>query len=319
MRKKNKINNIETSIKSEVSRFNLQKILVALSGGADSIATAFALKQSNLEVTALHCNFHLRGEESNRDMQFVEDFCHDNGIPLLIKEFDVQDYIAENKGCSIEMACRNLRHEWFREILTELNADRIATGHNADDNIETFFLNLLRGSGTRGLRGMVSDTGVIWRPLLHFHRSQILEYLEINNLSFVTDSTNLQCDYRRNFLRNRIIPLFKEEWKGFDSAMDKSLSHLSEENIVVEEYIEEILKGNNDKLDTFKILSSPAPELIIKRFIEPFGPFTTTPQEILSAIKAKKPHIRRWRLKKGYAFLRNGSLFVEMIHGELGA
>ena len=301
---------IVKSIKKSAETLNLSKVLVALSGGADSVATAFALKLAGVNVTALHCNFHLRGEESNRDMKFVENFCHVNDIPLFTKDFDVAYYINLHKGTSIEMACRELRYNWFFEYMREGGFQRLATGHNADDNIETFFLNLLRGSGSRGLKGMESDKGGIWRPLLKFHREEILEFLKEYGIDFVVDSTNLENDYRRNFLRNKIIPLLKSEWKGFESSFDKSIENLYFENLIVEEAVLKALPSAGSSLTVETIMNFPAPLLLIKRHIEPLGPFSTTPEEILSAIKAEKPHNRTWRLKKGTILLNNKKLIL---------
>ncbi|MCH5234555.1 MAG: tRNA lysidine(34) synthetase TilS [Muribaculaceae bacterium] len=316
MSRQKKEHPIEASVKKEASIHNIGKVLVALSGGADSVATAFTLKKTGLDIIALHCNFHLRGEESDRDMKFVEGFCNTNAIPLKIIEFDVNEYLSTHKGESLEMACRNLRHQWFEEELKQSGFDRIATGHNADDNIETLFLNMLRGSGTRGLKGMVADNGKIWRPLLSFSRVVILTYLKKNNLCYVTDSTNLQSDYRRNFLRNEIIPQLRHVWKGFDKAMQHTISNLNAENNVVEFCLEQILSCNPNSLTADQIIAFPAPLLLIKRFIEPLGPFVTTHEEVMDAIKANKPHIRRWRLKNGELILRNRRLFIEMGHCE---
>ena len=316
MKIKSKIHPIEASAKKEASDFNIKNVLVALSGGADSVATLSALHKTGINIIALHCNFHLRNEESDRDTRFVENLCNLLNIKLQVIHFDVNNYLIQNKGTSVEMACRNLRHQWFDEKLAETGFDRIATGHNADDNIETFLLNMLRGSGSRGLRAMKADDGKIWRPLLSFHRKEILTYLSENHLDFVVDSTNLDSDYRRNFLRNKVIPLLKLEWKGFDKAMDKTIRNIESENLIVENVIDNLLPEPYKPLEVNRILTSPAPLLVIKRFIDPYGSFPTTPSEILSAIKANKPHIRRWRLKKGIVFLRNGNLFVEMSHGE---
>ena len=333
----NRCHPIDISVGKELSNLNINKVIVALSGGADSVATLCALRKAGCRVKALHCNFHLRKEESNRDMDFVKKLCLDLEVPLEIAEFNIDEYRVGRKGISVEMACRDLRHDWFRQRLAELSFDRIATGHNADDNIETFFLNAFRGSGSRGLKGMTPDNGIIWRPLLKFHRKDILDYLDDNDLEYVVDSSNLENDYRRNILRNQIIPLLKKEWKGFENAMDKTIANLETENSLIEKIVEETLSGSVETLTvragkeanvtaaTSKQLKTlrvdtvtkfPAPLLLIKRFIDPLEPFTTTPQEILAAVKANKPHIRRWRLRNGKVFLRNGRLFIEMIHCE---
>lgn len=307
-------NKIEDAVKRQAVENGVLKVIVALSGGADSIATAFALKTANLELKALHCNFHLRAEESDRDCEFVKKFCHSNAIPLEIMDFDVDAYLMSHRGESIEMACRNLRYDWFDKVLSEESFDRIATGHNEDDNIETFFLNMLRGSGTRGLKAMVHDTGKIWRPLLSFNKEDILSYLQENNLSYVTDSTNLKTDFRRNYLRNIIIPEIKKEWKGFYVAMSKTISNIQEENNIIEHFINLKINQASSALEVSKILDFPGPLLLIKRFIDPAGPYVATPAEILSAIKAKKPHIRKWRLRKGDVILRNNILSIKMGH-----
>lgn len=300
-----KFPNITASVRKEAFQYNFQNILIALSGGADSIATAVVLKDAGLNIKALHCNFHLRGEESNRDMNFVKQFCKKSGIPLEIKEFDINKFLTLHPGISIEMACRELRYEWFFKFLENSCYDRIATGHNADDNIETFFLNVLRGSGTRGLKGMVIDTGKIWRPLLSFHKEEIISFLESNQIEYIVDSSNLESDYRRNYLRNEIIPNLKKVWKGFDQALNRTIKNIKDENKVVENSLKDILNYYQCSLPVDKILKYPAPLLLIKRFIEPLGPYITTPDEILASIKARKPHARYWKLKKGTLILKN--------------
>lgn len=307
---------LHKNLLKEARERNINRVLVAVSGGADSIASLFSLNQIGLKIKALHCNFHLRGDESLRDQKFVENFCDKYSIELEIKEFDIPHYLENTKGVSIEMACRNLRYDWFYKELKKWRFDRIVTGHNADDNIETLFLNMLRGAGTRGLCGMNQDNGIIWRPLLKTHRYNILNYLEENNLDFVIDSSNLGTDYRRNFLRNEIIPLLKSEWKGFNKAMDSTLLYLSEENKIIELMIKENLPPTGGSLNVETILNFPAPALLIKRFIDILGPYSTTQFEVLDAIKANKPHIRKWNLRFGTLILRNNNLSIEMSHRE---
>lgn len=298
-------------LKSEQRRKGINKIIVALSGGADSICLSFLLKNTGCELLALHANFHLRREESDRDQLFVEEFCRSNEIKLICKDFDVKEFIASNPGKSIEMACRQLRYDWFREIAGIYNADRIVTGHNADDNIETMFLNMLRGCGTRGLKGMDEDTGEIWRPLLSLHRKEILDVISESGLSFITDSTNLKSDFRRNFLRNEIFPLLRSKWRGFDTALDTTLSHIKTENYLIESILEKEIADNKNSLPTERIINFPDPELLIRRFIDDLYPYKSTAKEIWSAIRADKPHVRRWKVTKGDIILRNKVLYKE--------
>lgn len=289
----------------------IKKVLVTLSGGPDSILLAFLLRHSECEILALHCNFKLRGEESDRDQYFVEEFCRANRLPLRMKQFNVNRFIEENPGKSVEMACRELRYSWFHEIKEMDNYDRIATGHNADDNIETFFLNMLRGSGTRGLKGMEADNGEIWRPLLSLHRDDILRLLLSNSLDYITDSSNLESDFRRNFLRNEVFPLLRSRWPGFNSAMDTTLAHIKKENRIIEEILSLSIPPEGSPLVEETIMKFPDPELLVRRYIDNLMPFKTTSAEILAAIKAAKPHERIWRLRNGSVVLRNGRLYLK--------
>lgn len=289
----------------------IRKVAATVSGGADSVALLSALTECGIfEVTALHCNFHLRGEESMRDQHFVEELCRRLEVDLTVKDFDTLEYIRDNKGTSLEMACRELRYAWFRDTAAEIGADRIATGHNADDNIETMLLNLFRGSGTSGLRGMSPDNGEIWRPLLSVHRTEITEYLAGKGLTFITDSSNLTSDYRRNFIRNEVIPLLQTRWPGLKRSLDRSILLLREDNKVVSSTLNSVLSEATTELGTETIMEFPSPVLLIRRFIEPLRPFTTTAGEIIEAIKADKPHARRWALPLGNIELRNHTLRI---------
>lgn len=307
---KEKLNIIELYFRRAIAENNFSNLIVTVSGGADSVALLSALSATRAKLTALHCNFHLRGEESMRDQLHVERICNSMEVELLVKDFDVEKYMSDNKGTSTEMACRSLRYEWFFKIAEELQADRIVTGHNADDNIETLFLNLMRGSGTTGLKGMVPDNGKIWRPLLNFHRKDIEEYLEEKNLQFITDSSNLSSDYRRNYLRNEIFPMLRKRWSGFDKALDRSIALLRSENKVVQKMVSDNLPEEGKPLASSKIINFPDPELLVRRFIEPLLPFTTTASEVISAIRANKPDKKTWILRKGSLTLQNGHLFL---------
>ncbi len=301
---------LETAVAGSAKAYGIRNVVATVSGGADSVALVSALSAcKGITLTALHCNFHLRGEESMRDQYSVEELCRQLEVKLHVKDFNVVEYMESHPSTSVEMACRNLRYEWFREIKSHNGADRIATGHNAGDNIETLFLNLLRGCGTSGLRGMPEDNGEIWRPLIKFQRSEITGYLKEKGLGFIVDSSNLSSDYRRNFIRNEILPLLRQKWEGADKALLRSQNILRNENRIVETSVASCLPAGNDPLLSETVLSFPDPELLVRRYIEPLSPFTTTAAEIMSSIKADKPDIKRWKLRKGELMMRNRRLF----------
>lgn len=184
-------------------------ILVAVSGGADSVALLCMMHEQGTDIAALHCNFHLRGEESERDERFVSDLCQKHHIPLHVKHFDTRSY-ADEHHISIEMAARELRYTWFEEKRQELGAEDIAVAHHRDDQAETVLLNLIRGTGLRGLSGMHPRSGHIVRPLLNWSRQNILDYLSRIGQDFITDSTNLERDALRNRIRLDVMPLLRE-------------------------------------------------------------------------------------------------------------
>ncbi len=180
-----------------------QPVLVAVSGGADSVALLHILLQLGYTCHVAHCNFHLRGEESDRDERFVRDICAAWELPLHVQDFATTDYATQH-GLSIEMAARELRYTWFEQLRHELACQAIAVAHHQNDQAETVLLNLLRGSGLRGLEGMHPKNDKIVRPLLTISREAILDYLTIEHLSYVTDSTNLDTTIQRNAIRAQL-------------------------------------------------------------------------------------------------------------------
>ncbi len=182
--------------------------IVALSGGADSVALLRLAHAASADVLALHCNFHLRGEESDRDERFVRQLCATLGVELRVKHFDTQAY-AKEKGQSIEMAARELRYAWFEEVRSSEGRAWLAVAHHREDQAETVLLNLIRGTGTKGLGGMRPRNGHIVRPLLDYSKDEILQYLQAIGQDYVTDSTNMQRDAQRNRLRLDVIPLLR--------------------------------------------------------------------------------------------------------------
>ncbi|WP_036877725.1 tRNA lysidine(34) synthetase TilS [Xylanibacter oryzae] len=222
-----------------------KKYLVTLSGGADSTALLIIMHDLGYNIEAVHCNFKLRGEESERDEQFCKSLCSKYKINLHITHFDTRSY-AELHKQSIELAARHLRYKYFEQLKKDINAEAILVAHHKDDNVETILMNMLRGTGLHGLTGIHARRDDIIRPLLCVRRSEIEEYLKFINQDFVTDSTNLVDDVTRNKIRLNVIP---ELLKVNENAIENILStakHLSQ----AEEYIETTIK---DKCDSIKL------------------------------------------------------------------
>lgn len=203
------------------------KIIVAVSGGADSVALLSALINLGYECVAAHCNFHLRGDESNRDMRFVEMLTECLNVDLYLKEFNINERVSQT-GESIEMACRSARYEWFHELLDLNLAQAITVGHHREDQAETFFINLLRGSGLSGLSGMRFRNGNIVRPMLDTSRREIEQYLMDEHLEWVNDSSNSSDGFYRNRVRNKILPLLEQWFPGACDGILRSMSILRE-------------------------------------------------------------------------------------------
>ena len=224
------------------------KYIVALSGGADSVSLLFVLKhlehELGISVEAAHCNFHLRGAESVRDEEFCKQLCERLSVPLHLIHFDTQAY-ADLHRVSIEMAARDLRYGYFENLRRDIEAQDICVAHHRDDSVETVLLNLVRGTGLRGLRGIQPRNGNIIRPLLSLSREDIVQYLDALGESYVTDSTNLHNDVKRNKIRLDVMPLLRElnpsvsqsifesslrvgeALKVFDEAMKQSIADVT--------------------------------------------------------------------------------------------
>ncbi len=216
-----------------INRYNLiaegDKLILALSGGIDSMVLADLLQKAKVEFVAAHCNFHLRGSESDGDDWFVRKFAEKHGIQCFVKHFETEKYAAKY-GISIEMAARDLRYAWFEELQQQLGYDKIVVAHHADDQAETFFINLLRGAGLRGLKGMQPQNGVIIRPLLWASREQIRKYAVENHITWREDHTNVETVYLRNRIRNQLLPVFDELQPEARQGLYKTLEHLASEN-----------------------------------------------------------------------------------------
>ena len=175
----------------EIKKLKEKKILVAISGGIDSVVLAHLLYTHGIELLLAHCNFQLRGTESDDDEAFVRTFAAELSVPLEVKRFDTHQY-ASSHQLNTQLAARELRYQWFDELASTHFCDAIATAHHANDNLETFFINLSRGSGLEGLLGIPEEKDTIIRPLLQFSRQQIYEYAQAKRLKWREDSSNTE-------------------------------------------------------------------------------------------------------------------------------
>lgn len=225
-----RVREFETRVSAYIGRQGLfhgrSPVVVAFSGGSDSVALLAVLHRLGYDCRAAHCNFHLRGEESMRDMRHCMEVCRRLAIDLSIRDFDVEAYRDANPGVSVEMACRELRYAWFDELLDAMGAQAVAVGHHRADRVETFLLNLLRGTGIAGLTSMRPRSRNVVRPLLECDRADMREYISALGLEYVDDSTNAANDYRRNFLRNSILPQLDEVFTGASDAIMRTISNL---------------------------------------------------------------------------------------------
>ena len=217
--------------------------IVALSGGADSVALLLLLKNAHFNVHAAHCNFHLRGDESDRDEAFCVELCQKLGVKLHRAHFDTREY-AELHKVSIEMAARELRYKWFEQLRQDIGAAGICVAHHRDDSVETVLLNLVRGTGLRGLTGIQPRNGNILRPLLCVSRAEIEAFLAKKRQKYVTDSTNWEADVQRNVVRLAVLPLLKRLNPAVAENIQRTAENLAEAQQVLNVAIANINSGN---------------------------------------------------------------------------
>ena len=248
-------------------------VLVGLSGGADSVALLGVLVRLGYPCRALHCNFHLRGDESDRDEAFARQFADSLGVPFVKVDFDTRGYAAIHQE-SIEMAARSLRYRWFEEQRQAFNAEAIAVAHHRDDSVETLLMNLLRGSGIRGLGGIRPRNGQVVRPLLAVRRAEIEEWLQTQGWDYVTDSSNLSDAYTRNFIRLRVLPLLEQLNPAARETIARSAAHLSAAEQLYAYTVEEARKAvfiTADSLSIEALMRYPSPETLLYEWLRPLG------------------------------------------------
>lgn len=264
------------------------KLLLAISGGADSVALALLLKEGGYNFEMAHCNFNLRGEESDADEDFVKILSETLGVHYHTKTFNTNEYASKNK-ISVQMAARDIRYNWFEELKKETQSDYIVVAHHKDDDIETFFINLIRGSGIKGFLGMKQKRNKIIRPLLLFSRKEIEEYLKNQGQEFRNDSSNTDVKYLRNNIRHHLIPLIKDINPSFSDTFSKEIEYMNEVyNVFNDNFIEvkNDIVSKMDKgivIDKQKLLSIQNNKIFLREIITPFG-FNETDKILESCI-----------------------------------
>ena len=236
------LGNIEKHIAKHLPFLKHSKVLIAISGGLDSVVLAKLFHSLEYSIGFAHCNFQLRGEESNEDETFVKNLATELNVEVFAKKFDTEKYANEQK-LSIQMAARKLRYEWFQEIATTFQYDYILTAHHKDDALETFLINLSRGTGIEGLTGIPERNGIIVRPLLPFTRDEIYAFAGKNKLQWREDSSNASTKYVRNKIRHDIVPLLKELHPTFMDNFERTQVHLRESKDIIQESIERVREG----------------------------------------------------------------------------
>lgn len=219
---------IKTFIDNQHLLYDGDVVIVGVSGGVDSVVLLQLLHALRYKAVVAHCNFSLRADESDRDEAFVRALAQQLSLPLECVRFDTQA-VAAHRKISIEMAARDLRYEWFETLRQKHSAAAIAVAHHADDNIETVLMNLVRGTGLRGITGIKARNGNIIRPMLCFSRTEIEQYADVHFLNYVTDSSNATNDYTRNKFRNQLIPTLEEINPAFRKVFGDNIAHFNQQ------------------------------------------------------------------------------------------
>jgi tRNA(Ile)-lysidine synthetase-like protein len=255
---------------------NGKKLLLATSGGIDSMILLHLFRQLEYEIAIAHCNFQLRAMESFGDQNFVQEYADANNIPIFVTQFDTQAF-AQDYKLSTQVAARELRYNWFYELLETENYDYILTAHHADDNLETFLINLSRGTGLEGLTGIPEQNENIIRPLLLFSREEIEAYAKENTIQWREDSSNASDKYLRNKIRHHLVPMLKELNPHFLSSFHKTQNHLQEAQAMVEDaaimVYQQVAKqaGDDIHFDLNQLLKLPNYQSYLYQWLKEFG------------------------------------------------
>jgi tRNA(Ile)-lysidine synthase len=270
-------------------------LIVAISGGIDSIVLAHLLKQTSTPLVLAHCNFKLRNEESFRDEQFVSEFAKYHSLPLEIKQFETKEFAEINK-ISIQEAARKLRYQWFEELrlyyVSKNKTAFIATAHHANDNIETACLNFFRGTGIKGLTGIPEKNDFVIRPLLSFQKTDLLEYAKAHSLQFVEDSSNQSNKYSRNYIRNEFIPSLKNIYPEVEMNILQNIERFKDVLEIYNNQVEQLRKKifiKKDKefhIPIILLLKQKAYKTLLYEYLKDFNFTSSQIQEILKLVDA---------------------------------
>lgn len=294
------------------------KVLLTVSGGVDSIVMCDLFHKAGFTFGIAHCNFKLRGKESDEDKAFVSGLAEKYNVPFWWKSFKTKPY-AEKKKISIQMAARELRYEWMKRLAHDKKYSFIATAHHLDDSIETFFINILRGTGIAGLKGVPVKQGIIIRPLLFANKNRIREYAEAEKLVWREDSSNLTDKYLRNNIRHHLIPSLKKLNSGFEKTITKELSYLKDAAEIFRKFIEEkkqdivVEEGKNILLNIKKLKDSEHAETILHELLRAYD-FTPETTELI----AKRMYTTAGKkfLSPTYRLIKDRDFFILTPHQE---
>lgn len=285
------MNEIQNILKQEGILPTNAHLLVAVSAGPDSMALLHFLHKHKYTVTVAHANFTLRGNESDAEEDRLKAYCRKKNIPLLVKRFHTKAYVKKY-ACSIQEAARNLRYAWFKELCNKHGFDAVLTAHHAQDNIETFFINLLRGAGAAGLSGMPVRNGKVLRPMLYVSKERVDAYVRQHKLPFCTDSSNLKDVYLRNKIRLQLLPLLKEMQPAYGKIIQEEMRYMGMLDAFMKKYtlayfnIQEIQNTPKISISIKKLQASFEPELLLYYLLHPFGFHSDVIAQIVRALNA---------------------------------
>ena len=282
------VKDIDLKLKSIVGDSN-KKYLLAISGGADSVALLDVCASLGYDFIIAHCNFNLRGEESLRDEMYVRDLAKKYKKPIYVVSFDTINY-SEVNNCSIEMAARDLRYNWFNELLIEHKCEYILVAHHMGDVVETALINLIRGTGIKGLKGISQINDKVVRPLLDYSKDDILKYLKSRNIDFCDDSSNFETDYTRNKIRLNIIPEFEKINPSFKRTMYENTKRFSEIEVLFNERVQEVLNditsysADRILISIEKLKNTNAKNTVLYELLKRYGFNNLLVDEIISSL-----------------------------------